>query len=150
MLFERISSVTENKCSVTSVKLSLLTRDCIFNLNTKYHINCSFLAWAPKFHTRKTLRKCFGVNKLSNIWKSPLIKLQHKNLRLNRTYLHFQESSTICFFYFFYSCSKLLISVKCLLRTILHRDIKIWSFPAHPQQNDGPLKFSRNWTKTIF
>ena len=28
--------------------------------------------------------------------------------------------------------------------------IKVWSFFAHPPQNDGPVRFLRNWTETIF
>ena len=59
--------------------MDIKPRDGIFNINTNYHINCSFLAWASKFYTRTTLLKHFGVNKLSNILKSKLIKLQSKN-----------------------------------------------------------------------
>ena len=28
--------------------------------------------------------------------------------------------------------------------------VKIWSFLAHPPQNDGPVKFLQNWKATIF
>ena len=70
-------------------------RDGILNFNTKYHINYSFLAWASKFHTRKTLRKHLVVNKLSNIWKSQLIKLQFTNfsfIKLLRAFLFGRRS----------------------------------------------------------
>ena len=48
------------------------------------------MAWDPKFYKRKTLWKHFGVNKLSIIWKSQLIKLQLKNfnfIKLSRVHL---------------------------------------------------------------
>ena len=76
-----------------------------------------------KFHTRKTLLKHFGVNKLPNIWKSQLIKLQLKKLQLHRAFTHLPFSGVgHDLLLLLYACLKLFISVTCLFRTILHRE----------------------------
>ena len=113
--------------------MEMKPRDLIFNCNTKYHINCSFLAWVPKFDTRKTLRKHFGVNKLSNISRSQLLILQLKNfsfIKLSRVFLfRYRPRSSPSSFAHALNCLFLsrvclelfyTVTLTCLFRTVLH------------------------------
>ena len=64
------------------------------------------------FHTRKTLRKYFNVNKLSNIWKSQLIKLKFENfnfIKLSRIFFFGRRpQSASCYSVYVLNCLFLL------------------------------------------
>ena len=77
----------------------------------------------PIFQTRKTFRKHFGANKLSNIWKSQLIKSQLKKTLTSWSFLVFSFSG---FAYQLLLLLRMVETVNCLHHDIISRPKHTW------------------------
>ena len=109
----------------------------------------SFFKWKNCWHLEVLMHQIFGqgficlrkwgigINYCWNYGPSKLLLhfIEYRLDQLNSKHAKIAVNSGI---QYFEGCSR----KKCQL--------KVWSFLIHPPQNGGPVKFSGNWTETIF